>query len=157
VSAAEYRGPARTEARTSAAAKGRRAGRRAAGVARGEGSMAHRRRNDIVSGEESGRMMKLMDTGLVVSFILMCGVVSCSEEKNPAQQYGNTMTQSYKNTKKFDKDLNVQQIQKSILEFNAANGRYPADLSELSSFSGLTLKSDNYEYDPANGTLREKK
>ena len=101
--------------------------------------------------------MKLMNTGLVVSSLLLCAVVSCSDEKNPAKQYGNTLTQSLKNTKKFDKDLNVEQIQKSILEFNAANGRYPADLSELTSFSGLTLKSDNYEYDPANGTLTAKK
>jgi len=101
--------------------------------------------------------MKLMNTGLVVLSILLCGVVSCSEEKNTVQKYGNTLTQSLKNTKKFDKDLNVEQIQKSIQEFNVANGKYPADLGELSSFSGLTLKSDNYEYDPANGTLTEKK
>ena len=101
--------------------------------------------------------MKLMNTGLVVLSILLCGVVSCSEEKNTVQKYGNTLTQSLKNTKKFDKDLNVEQIQKSIQEFNVANGKYPADLGELSSFSGLTLKSDNYEYDPANGILMEKK
>jgi len=101
--------------------------------------------------------MRLMNTRLVVSFILLCAVLSCSDEKNPVQQYGNALTQSYKNTKKFDKDLNVEQVQKSILEFNAANGRFPTDLGELASFSGLTLKSDNYEYDPANGTLTEKK
>jgi hypothetical protein len=101
--------------------------------------------------------MKPTNTGLVVLSIVLCGVVSCSEEKNTVQKYGNTLTQSLKNTKKFDKDLNVEQLRKSILEFNGANGRYPADLGELSSFSGLTLKSDNYEYDPANGTLTEKK
>lgn len=101
--------------------------------------------------------MKLMNTGLLVLSIVLCGVVSCSEEKNTVQQYGNTLTQPLKNTKKFDKDLNVEQIRKSIQEFNVANGRYPADLGELASFNGLTLKSDNYEYDPANGTLTEKK
>ncbi len=101
--------------------------------------------------------MKLMNTVRVGLFLLLCAVVSCSEEKNPVQQYGNTLTESYKTTKKLDKDVNVQQVQQSILEFNAANGRYPADLSELSSFSKLTLKSDNYEYNPENGTLTEKK
>jgi len=101
--------------------------------------------------------MKLTNTGLVVLSILLCGVVSCSEEKNTVRKYGDTLTQSLKNTRKFDKDLNVEQLRKSIQEFNGANGRYPADLGELSSFSGLTLKSDNYEYDPANGTLTEKK
>lgn len=101
--------------------------------------------------------MKGIITRPVVLSMVLCALVSCSEEKKTVQQYGNTLTQSYQNTKKFDKDLNVLQVQKSIQEFNAAKGRYPADLNELSSFSGLTLKSDNYEYDPSNGTLTEKK
>ncbi len=101
--------------------------------------------------------MKLMNTGVVMLSILLCAVASCSEEKNPAKQYGNTLAESYKNAKKLDKNVNVLQVQQSIQEFNATNGRYPADLSELSSFSGLTLKSDNYEYNPVDGTLTEKK
>ena len=72
------------------------------------------------------------------------------------KQYGNTLTRSYQSAQKVDKDLNVQQVRKSILDFSAANGRYPADLGELSSFSGLTLASDKYAYDPATGTLTEK-
>ena len=113
-----------------------------------------------LGGEDYGErdlQVKMMNTGLIVCSLLLCGVLSCSEEKNPVQKYGNTLTNSYQNVKKFDKGLNVQQVQRSIQEFNIANGRYPADLSELSSFSGLTLTSDNYEYNPANGTLTEKK
>ena len=100
--------------------------------------------------------MKLMNKGLVVFCVVLCGVLSCSEEKSTVKQYGNTLTQSYKSAKKVDKDLNVQQVQKSIQDFNAANGRYPANLGELSSFSGLTLASDKYTYEPATGTLTEK-
>jgi hypothetical protein len=110
----------------------------------------------MISGEGSGKTMKLMNKGLVVLCMLLCGVVSCSEEKSTVKKYGNTLTQSYKSAKKLDKDLNVQQVQKSILDFSAANGRYPSDLGELSSFSGLTLAGDKYVYDPTTGMLTEK-
>jgi len=80
--------------------------------------------------------------------------MSCND--NPAQHYGTTMVQAYKNAQKLDAKINIEQIQKSIQEFYAANGRYPADLDELSTTSGLTLKSDNYIYNPVTGTLTEK-
>ena len=101
--------------------------------------------------------MKSMNAGLIALSIMLCAVMSCSDEKNTVQQYGNTLTQSYKSAKKLDKDVNIQQLQQSIQGFNAANGRFPADLNELSSFSGLTLKSENYVYNPLDGTLTENK
>ncbi len=100
--------------------------------------------------------MKLIYAGLGILFLLFLIVSSC-KDKNPAQQYGNTLTQSYKSAQKLDAKVNVQQVQKSIQEFYAANGRYPADLNELSAFNGITLKSDQYDYNPADGTLVEKK
>ena len=90
---------------------------------------------------------------LLGSFLVL---PSCSDEKNPVQQYGNTMTQSYKNAQKLDSKVNILEVKKSLQEFYAANGRYPADLNELSGFNGITLKGDKFEYDPANGTLIEK-
>ncbi len=81
-------------------------------------------------------------------------IVSCKD--NPAQQYGNTMTQSLKSAKDTAGKVNIAEVRKSIQEFYAANGRYPADLGELSKFNGITLKSDKYDYDPATGTLTEK-
>lgn len=92
-------------------------------------------------------------TMLSVSFLVL---VSCSDEKTPVPQYGNTMTQSYKSARSLDGKVNILEVRKSIQEFHAANGRYPADLNELSGFNGLTLKSDQYEYDAATGTLAEK-
>jgi hypothetical protein len=90
---------------------------------------------------------------LIGSFLVLA---SCSDEKNPVQQYGNTMTQSYKSARTLDSKVNILEIRKSIQEFFAANGRYPADLNELSGFNGIILKDDKYGYDPANGTLVEK-
>ncbi len=99
--------------------------------------------------------MRASHTALGIFLLSFSLVVSC-KDNNPANQYGNTMMQSYKSVQKLDAETNVQQVQKSIQEFYAANGRYPADLNELSSVSGITLKSGNYVYNPENGTLSEK-
>jgi len=99
--------------------------------------------------------VKLILVGLSVLFGSFLVLASCSDEKNPVQQYGNTMTQSYKSARKFEDKVNILEVKKSIQEFYAANERYPSDLTELSGFNGVTLKSDKYEYDPANGTLVE--
>ena len=100
--------------------------------------------------------MKLIHACLVVLSLSLCILASCSDDKNPVNQYGNTMVQSLKSAKKLDANVNLQEVQKSIQEFNAANGRYPADLNELSTFNGITLKSDKYDYNPATGALTEK-
>jgi hypothetical protein len=102
-----------------------------------------------------GEQMIFYHSGLIVLLSSLFLIVSCND--NPVQQYGTTMTQSYKSAQKLDATVNLQQVQKSIQEFYAANGRYPADLNELSTTSGLTLKSDNYIYNPENGTLTEKR
>jgi hypothetical protein len=83
-------------------------------------------------------------------------IASCNNDQNPAQ-YGNTLVQPLKSAKKLDATVNVLEVKKSIQEFYAANGRYPADLNELSTFNGLTLKSDQFDFDPATGNLTEKR
>ena len=90
-----------------------------------------------------------MSSALIIS--------SCNDDKNPTQQYGNTMVHSLKSAKKLDATVNILEVKKSIQEFYAANGRYPADLNELSLFNGMTLNSDQYNYDPAMGSLTEKR
>ena len=83
-------------------------------------------------------------------------LAACSDDKNPVQQHGNSMVQSLKTTKNVEKKVNVLEVQKSIQEYYAANGRYPADLNELAAFNGMTLESDKYAYDPATGTLSQR-
>jgi hypothetical protein len=87
---------------------------------------------------------------------LMLVLAACSDEKNPAQQYGNTMVETYKNVQKFEKKVDLQQAQKSLQEFYAANGRYPADLNELSRFNGLALDNGQYDYNATTGSLTPK-
>jgi hypothetical protein len=100
--------------------------------------------------------MKQSLAGVFLLFVSFLVFVSCSDDKNPVQQYGNTMTQSYKSAQKLDSKVNIIEVRKSVQDFYAANSRYPADLNELSGFNGVTLKSGKYVYDPANGTLVEK-
>ncbi len=83
-------------------------------------------------------------------------LAACSDDTNPVQQYGNTMTQSRKSAQNLDRKVNVLEVRKSIQEFHATNGRYPADLAELSEFNGIALKGDTFDYEPATGTLIEK-
>ncbi len=89
-------------------------------------------------------------------FCLVLATAACTDEKNPAQQYGNTTVQTYRNVQKFEKKIDLQQAQKSLQEFYAANGRYPADLNELSHFSGLALDSGQYDYNATTGSLTPK-
>jgi hypothetical protein len=100
-------------------------------------------------------MMKRLNRILFIYLASVVALAACTD--NPARQYGNTMVQSLKSAKDVDNKVNVQQVQKSIQEFYAANGRYPSDLNELSTFNGITVKSDNYDYDPSTGAITEKK
>ena len=95
---------------------------------------------------------------LLVSLLI---ITSCSDS-NPVQQYGSGVKDAYKSARKLDTKVNVLEVRKSIQEFYAANGRYPADLNELAGFNGITLKGDKYEYDPSSGnsdgeTMRHEK
>ena len=91
----------------------------------------------------------LLGTGLALP--------ACTDEQNPAKQYGNTMADALKTTKQVGKDLDVLAVQRSIQEFQAANGRYPADLDEVAAFNGAALDSERFEYDPATGTLTQRR
>jgi len=93
---------------------------------------------------------------IVLLFVSLFIGTSCSDNGKPFQSYGNTMTQSYKSAQKLDTKVNILEVRKSLQEFYAANGRYPADLNELQGFNGIILKGDKYDYDPATGTLVEK-
>jgi len=100
--------------------------------------------------------LKFFRPDLVFLVSLLLTVASCSDN-NSAEQYSKTLTQSYKSAQKLDASVSIHQAEKSIQEFYAANGRYPADLDELSRASGLALKSGTYVYNPENGALTEKR
>jgi len=93
--------------------------------------------------------ISIMITVLLVFFISSCN-------NTPAQQYGTTMTQSLKSAKSVEVKANADAARKAIQDFYAVYGKYPADLAEVASVTGIPLKSDKYDYNPESGALTEK-
>lgn len=83
-------------------------------------------------------------------------IFACCENKNPVEQYGDTLIKTYKKTQQFGDKTSLQNLQESMKAFRAANGRYPKDLKELEGFTGIALDSNKYEYDPSKGTITQK-
>jgi hypothetical protein len=82
-----------------------------------------------------------------------CALFFYGCDNNPAMQYGDTVTRSYKATEKKAGALQLQKIQEAVAGFRAANGRAPADLKELEDFFGSKLDTALYQYDPESGTV----
>ena len=100
--------------------------------------------------------MKRVSPRWIIPLGLCLALFACSDDKNPAQQYGNTVVQPLKTTKSVEKKVYVLTVQKLIQQYYAANGRYPADLNEVAAFNGMALEGDKYDYDPATGALTQK-
>ena len=100
-------------------------------------------------------MLRLSLTMLCTLFLSL-PLLSCKDEKNPVQQYGDTLVHGYKSAQKVEKDANLQQVQRSVYEFQATNGRYPADLRELGEFTKSPIDENKYNYDPATGSVTAK-
>ncbi|HXX56941.1 MAG TPA: hypothetical protein VEI96_02945 [Thermodesulfovibrionales bacterium] len=95
----------------------------------------------------------------VLRLFLILGLVSLSlscKGKNPAEQYGDRLMKTYKDSEKFGDKTSIQNLQESIKAFQAANGRYPNDLKELADFAGIPLDSNKYTYDPSTGIISSK-
>ena len=95
--------------------------------------------------------MKAWKTLFLVSLIM--AFPSC---KNPLEQYGDTVVDTYKRSQTIEKKESVQNLQRSIQAFQATNGRYPNDLKELEEFNGNKLDYTRYEYNPSTGIITAK-
>ena len=93
---------------------------------------------------------------IVMVFAILATIGFGCESKNTLEQSGNTLIKSYKNTQKFGDKTSLQNVQEAIRTFYGANGRYPNDLKELEGFTGVTLDSSRYEYDPSTGTITQR-
>ena len=82
-------------------------------------------------------------------------LVSC-DSRNPVEQYGDRVVKGYKSAGRAGGNASVQNLQQSVAAFHAANDRYPADLSELGAFAGMTLDERIYQYDPVKGVITAK-
>lgn len=94
--------------------------------------------------------------GILMVLVIQALICFGCESKNPFEQSGDTLIKSYKNTQQFGDRTSLQNLQESIKAFSAAHGRYPNDLKELEEFTGVTLDSSKYEYDPSTGTMTQR-
>jgi len=88
----------------------------------------------------------------VIVLTILSIVLGC-ESRNSLEQPGDTLIKSYKNTQQFGDKTSLQNLQESIKAFSVAHGRYPNNLKELEEFTGVTLDSSKYEYDPLTGKI----
>ncbi len=100
-------------------------------------------------------MVRLLVT-LLGTLILSGALCSCKDEKNPVQQYGDTLVHGYQSAQKVAKGADLQRVQRQVYEFQAAQGRYPADLRELGEFTKSLIDENKYQYDPATGSVTAK-
>ena len=102
--------------------------------------------------KSSQRTLSVKRASVIVPAILSVIVFAC-ESKNSLEQSGDTLIKTYKNTQQFGDKTSLQNLQESIKAFSVAHGRYPNNLKELEEFTGVTLDSSKYEYDPLTGKI----
>jgi hypothetical protein len=105
--------------------------------------------------KRSQRALSVKRASVIVPVILSISVLAC-ESKNSLEQSGDTLIKTYKNTQQFGDRTSLQNLQESIRAFSLANNRFPRDLGELEGFTGVTLDSSKYEYDPLTGKITQR-
>lgn len=91
---------------------------------------------------------------LVPFLVVVLLALGCKEKpKNPVKEYGNALINSYERSKVAQGAANLEALKKSIAAYRASNGRYPADLEEAASFSGIEIDPGLYDYDPGTGQV----
>ncbi|MGD1076269.1 MAG: hypothetical protein ABR903_09390 [Thermodesulfovibrionales bacterium] len=97
-----------------------------------------------------------MKAFLCVLLLGLVSVLASCDTKNPVEQYGTSAVKAYKNTQQLGGKADIHNLQEAIKAFHAANDRYPKDLKELGDFTGSPLDGSKYDYDPSQGTIRQK-
>ncbi|MEF9475807.1 MAG: type II secretion system protein GspG [Candidatus Mariimomonas ferrooxydans] len=83
---------------------------------------------------------------LVLSSVL---IVSC----NPAEEAGNTLIQSYENSKKAIEQVNLKNIQRAVQMYRTINGKYPQGLEDIESMMDSPVDMELYQYNPDTGKV----
>lgn len=102
---------------------------------------------------------------MAVRFLIVCLlalVFSASsgcrkEEKKLAEDYGSAMVEAIEGSKAIARDAGLDSAKAAIEGYHALNGRYPADMQEISELMGGKFRAEDYVYDPATGGISLKK
>jgi len=87
----------------------------------------------------------------IIFLFISIGFTACKD--NPAEKYGDTVIEKYKDTQEFGDRVSLQRLQQAVQTFRITNGRLPESLEELENFTGEKLDKNRYDYDPDTGTL----
>jgi len=111
-----------------------------------------------MEGNDMRKLRNVLSAKQAIVMVLVIQGTMCfgCESKNPLEQSGDTLIKAYKNTQQFGDRTSLQNLQESIKAFSAARGRYPNDLKEMEEFTGVTLDSSKYEYDPSTGKIAQR-
>jgi hypothetical protein len=88
----------------------------------------------------------------IISLALLLSVLVACEE-NPVQEYGRGLTDAYTGSQDAAKKANLDAANRAITGYRAAEGRYPANLEELSAYMSVSLSPEDYDYDPSTGRI----
>jgi hypothetical protein len=87
----------------------------------------------------------------ILVFFLAWG---CKEKpKNPVEEYGNTLIQSYQKSQAAAEVANLDAIKKAVQRYRAEHEEYPKSLTDIEAMAGMTIDPAKYDYDPATGTV----
>lgn len=90
--------------------------------------------------------------------VLLLFLISCDQKpKNPVDEYGTVLIDSYKKAQKAGESANLDAVKKSIQAYYASNDKYPDNLDEIKSFINSDIDLSKYDYNAENGTVFLKK
>jgi hypothetical protein len=99
--------------------------------------------------------MKKTTAAFAVCLLLAAG--SCNDTKTAIEDAGKGVTDTLQKSHEAGAAASLKNFEAAIGAFKAANGNYPADLRELSDFSGTAASADVYDYNPETGKITLKK
>jgi competence protein ComGC len=90
--------------------------------------------------------------------VLVLFLISCDQKpKNPVDEYGTSLIDSYKKAQKAGESANLDAVKKSVQAYRAANDKYPDSLDEIKGFINSDIDLSKYDYNPENGAVSIKK
>jgi hypothetical protein len=105
-----------------------------------------------ISESRAIRIVKKLSLLLVILFIAV--FLSC--EKNPVEEYGDAVVNTYQGTKQKGKHLTLTGLQNAIQLYRTANGRYPKDIEEVAGLMDSPIDFSLYDYNPQTGQISMK-
>jgi hypothetical protein len=92
---------------------------------------------------------------IVFTMLTIMASVGC--EKNPSEQYGDSLVQTYEHSKDVADAVNLDALGKAVQTYRAMNGKNPGSIEDIEKFMGMDIDREKYSYDPETGIIARKK